>query len=149
MAGEEILDGMMVGMIAELALHDADNLTSVGGRIEVRKVEDVAGHGVGIDVTGSRGRGRGNIQQAEHPLLDKAAGLAADRGTVETGLCAARADRFSEEHDGANDLVVMLNGVQKAELERVKIGSGIRGHQQRPGQKPTRGSRGRVGRTAV
>ncbi len=109
-------------MAAELAPGNTDQLAGRDGRIELLEIEQMLGDGGGILIGLAAGASRAVIDQAAHTLLDETAGFGAHRDAIQAGLFTARRDRFSEEHDGANNLLVVLDGIKEAELELAEVG---------------------------
>src|SRR5579872_3305410 len=113
--------GVMIGVIAELTSHDAHQLAIVDGRIELLGVQEIAGdtlwEGVRLAprVTGPL------IGQTEHPFHQEAARLVPDSAAVEPCLDRALGQRLGVEHDFADDLVVVLDGIGEQELELLEI----------------------------
>src|SRR5947209_6413587 len=74
---EEALDGEVMGPVPVLALDDAGDLAVVDTGIELLQIEDVAGDDSGIAMPAPVARGA-LVDQAEHAMLDEAAGLLTD-----------------------------------------------------------------------
>lgn len=114
---EKALDSAVVGGIAMLAFDDTHNLAEVDGRIELFEIEDGGGDGLGKVVGGTPGMLCTPIGEGKHSSSDKAAGLVADLGWSDAGLLAACGDCFSEQHNGANDLIVVLNRIDEVQFD--------------------------------
>jgi hypothetical protein len=56
------------------------------------------------------------IDQAKHALHDEPPGFLPDHRPLDSGLPTAFGNGFGKEHNGANDFVVVLNGVNELEF---------------------------------
>ena len=63
MAGEEVFDGVMIGLIAEFPLHNAHEFPVVDGGIELLHIQQIRGHGLRIAMAFASGLPR--------PLIDE------------------------------------------------------------------------------
>jgi hypothetical protein len=73
----------------------------------------IPGNGVGIAGHLRSPRLRPPIAEAVHAFEDKAPGFVAHHGPLHPSLPTALRRRFGEEHDGPDDLVIMLDGIDK------------------------------------
>jgi hypothetical protein len=121
MLGEKAGDGMVVGGETKLVGEDAHDFAIVNGGIELFEIENVGGDGLGEGLGFAPGLGSALIDQAEHTALEKPAGLVAHDGAGDPDLLAAVGDRLVAQNDRADGLVVVLNGIDEAELELLKI----------------------------
>ena len=64
------------------------------------------------------------------PSSDKAPRFVAHGGAIHAGLTTALGRRFAEEDDGSNDLVIVLEGIDKLQPNLLEIFLG--GHERAP-----------------
>jgi len=128
MALEEGLDGVMIGVVAELALHDARELAVADGWVELLGVEQIARDDVGVLVLALGGR-RASVDQAEHAALEEAVGLLGDGGAIQPGLPAALGDGLIRDQGAADDLVPVLQWVGEAQGQLLKPFGGRHGRE--------------------
>ena len=67
------------------------------------------------------GLSRSLIDQPQHAVLDKTAGFVPDGSPLQARLATAFRHCFGKEHNGTNDFVVMVNGIDEEELILRKI----------------------------
>ena len=113
-------DRVVIGRVAVLALENADDLPIVERRLELLEVEQIGRDDFGEVVL--RGVGRGApVHQAEHTLFEEATGFLPDGGAIQV-ICMTTCNyRLVDEHDRANDLVVVLNRIGKAQRQLGEI----------------------------
>lgn len=121
MALEKVFDGMVIGLVAEFALHNALDFAPMDGRIELFQVQHVGGYGVGIHVSLAPGLLGSLIAQSQHAVDDKVAGFVADGGAVDAGLTTAFGGCFGKQHNGPDGFVIVLDGIDELALELMKI----------------------------
>ena len=63
---------------------------------------------------------RASVDQAEHAVLEEAPGLRTDRIATQARNPAALGDGLIGQHDATDDLIIVLNGVRKAQGELLK-----------------------------
>jgi hypothetical protein len=97
--------------------------------VEVLEIEDVAGDHIGIRLP-ALCRCGALIDETQHALLEEALRLFAHRRTVDPRLSAPCCDGLIGEHHGANHVIVVLDGITKAQHELMKV----------IGHRPTSGS---------
>jgi hypothetical protein len=117
---------VVIRCVAELAPHNAHQLAVVERRVELLEVEEIAGDRVGVAVP-SPMCGGASVDEAEHAMLEEAACLLANGGTVHSRLPAARRHGFIRQEDAADDLVVALHRVGEAQGQLLKALEGRHG----------------------
>jgi len=108
---QEVVDGVVIGRVPELTLEDARDLAIVDRWIQIFDEKNVAGDMLGEGVGLAAGLRRALVDQAEHALLEEAARLVGHRRAIEARFLAAHGDPFTEQHDGADDFIVVLDRI--------------------------------------
>ena len=109
MAGQKGFNGVMIGLVAKFPLHDTDEFAIVDGRIELLYIQHVGGDALGIAMAFASGLPCPLIDQPQHAFLDKTAGFVPDGCPLQSCLATPFRNRFGEEDNRANDLIVVLN----------------------------------------
>src|SRR5438552_184580 len=104
---------MMVGLVAKFALYNARNFAQVDGGIQLFQIDDVPGDGVGIRMPLAPRRLCPPIGEPQHPFEDKAPGFVAYHGALHPSLTTALRRRFGEQDDRPDDLVIVLDRIDK------------------------------------
>jgi len=85
----------------------------VDGRIELFHVDDIPGNGFGVARVLRVSGLRALVPQALHAVEDKAPGFVAHHGALDAGLPTALCGGVTEEDKRSNDLVIVLDGIDK------------------------------------
>src|SRR5262245_24536126 len=120
-AFEKALDGMVMRFIAKFPCDDPHDFAGVNRGIKLLHIPHILGHSLRIDVAFASGMPGSLIDQAEHALHDEPPGFLPDHRALDSGLPTACSNGFGKEHNGANDFVVVLNGVNALEFILCKV----------------------------
>ena len=126
---EEVFDGVVIGCIAKVPLHNAHDFAVVNGRIELFYIEDMRRDRLGIDMALPPQVPQPLIDQAEHACRGKTAGFRAHDGPLNARLPTAFGHGFRQQHNWPNHFVIMLNIVDKVEFV---LGKGLRSRNTNP-----------------
>jgi hypothetical protein len=117
---QETLEGDMVGFVPELALYDAHQLAIVERRVELLEVEEVASYVLWVRI-GPLLAGCAAVDEPEHARFEKASRFCGDGGAIQPRLPAAFGDGLVRQEDAADDLIVVLHGVGKAQRQLLEL----------------------------
>jgi hypothetical protein len=126
----------MVGLVAKFALHNARDFAQVDGGIQLLQIDDVPGDGVGIRMPLAPRRLCPPISEPQHPFEDKAPGFVTHHGALHPGLTTALRRRFSEEDNRPDDLVIVLDRINKLSPNVLELF--LRRHERAPCEPPSR-----------
>jgi hypothetical protein len=101
----------MIGLVAKLPVHNPHHFTQMDGGIQLFYIEDIPGNGVGITGHLRSPRLRPPIAEAVHAFEDQASSFVAHHGPLHASLPTALGRRCGEEHNGPDDLVIGLDGI--------------------------------------
>src|SRR5215470_5884928 len=103
----------MIGLVAKFTEDNTLNFTQVNRGIELFYVEDIPRNGLGIDGGLRPSCLRAPIAEAFHTFEDKAPSFVTHHGPLHPGLTTAFSRRFGKEDNWPNDLIIMLDGIDK------------------------------------
>ena len=103
----------MIGFVAKFPLHNARNFAQVDRGIELLHVEHRARHGLGIDGLLRPSGLCTPVAEAGHAFENKAPGFVAHHSPLHPGVTTAFSRRFGEEDNRPDDLVIMLDRIDK------------------------------------
>src|SRR5512134_2667849 len=104
---------MMIGLVTKCTLQHAHNFAQVDGRIQLFQIDDRVRNGCGIALALASSRLRPPIGESQHPFEDKAPRFVTHHGTLHPGLTTALRRRFSAEDNRPDDLVIVLDRINK------------------------------------
>jgi hypothetical protein len=120
LGGQKTFEGVLIRLVAKLPLHQAHDGAQRDGGIELWYREDIARNGVRRAGRVRPARLRPPLAAAIQTFEDQAPGLVAPPGPLPLGLPPALCRRFGEEHNGPDDLVIVLAGIDTRPPEVVE-----------------------------
>jgi len=121
MAGAAVLDGVMRGLIAAFARHNAHAVPGVDGGRELLHIQPIRGHGRRIALAVASGLPRPLIAEPSHPFLAKTARFVPHGGPLQARLATALRHGFGKEPTRPHVCVVMLYGLDAVKRIRGKV----------------------------
>ena len=104
---------MMVGLVATFARHNARTCAQVDRGIQLLQIDDRARNGFGRAMALASSRLCPPLGEAQPPFEDKAPRFVTHPGALHPGLPTALRRRFSEEDNRPDDLVIVLDRINK------------------------------------
>jgi hypothetical protein len=114
-------EGMMMGLVAKFPQYNALNFPQVNRGIELFQIDDITRNGFGLARLLRSSCLRASIAEAFHPVEDKAPSFVAHGGAFHASLTTALSCRFAEQDNGSDDLVIVLEGIDKLQSNLLKI----------------------------
>ena len=111
----------MIGLVAKFRLQNPLNFAQVDGRIKLLQVDDITGNRFRIEGLLTPPCLRPSISESFHAAQDKAPGFVTHSSPLHPGLPTALSCRLAKEDNGSNDLVIMLDGIDKLQPNLLKI----------------------------
>src|SRR2546426_6253989 len=111
----------MIGLVAKFTQYNALNFTQVNRGIELFQVDDIPRNDFGIARLLRSSRLRASISESFHTVEDKAPSFVAYGGAFHAGLTTALSCCFAEQDNGSDDLVIVLEGIDKLQSNLLKI----------------------------